>query len=329
MLMLRYRALLERRLGGEPCPITPVLLWRHHPIADQDGAGLARATLDFQSRFDCDLIKISPASSYQLPDYGLRDSWRGDPIGRREVTATVIRRPDDWLALPLLNPQGGFVARFGECVRMVRGKTPAEVPVIITVFDPVFQAVTLAGHELLRAHLTQTPDAVVAGLNRITENTVALISHFVGQGADGIFLASQHATMNDFPHQVFARYGMPGLRACVEAMNGSIYNMLHVHGAGIHDDLFAALTGLTVHYDMWADNPPPTRFLDAGCAVATGPSQGQLACPVTADDVTAACTALLELGGRTILAPGCSIPLAVGADQMRLMSTLARSECWN
>jgi uroporphyrinogen decarboxylase len=327
--MLRYRALLERRLAGEPCPITPVLFWKHHPIADQDGGALCRATLEFQDRFDCDLIKISPAATYQLPDYGLRDNWCGDPVGRRAVTATVIRRPDDWSGLPWLDPRQGFVARFGECVRMVRSAAPPEVPVIITVFDPMFQAVTLAGNELIRVHLVEAPDAVAAGLSRITDNTVALISHLIAQGADGIFLASQHATGNCFPHSVFARYGMPGVMACWEAMTGSLFDIVHVHGAGIHDDLFAAIPGATIHYDMWADNPAPARFLDAGCAVATGPSPEMLASHVHDDEVTAACMALLELGGPTILATGCSIPLAVRADQIRLMSALARSACWN
>ena len=123
-MTLRYRALLERRLGGAACSVVPVLFWKHHPVADQDGAALCRATLDFQAQFDCDVVKISPAATYQLPDYGLGDAWLGDPIGRRAVTATVVRAPQDWQELPRLDPGQGFTANFVECVRMVRREVP-------------------------------------------------------------------------------------------------------------------------------------------------------------------------------------------------------------
>ena len=118
---------------------------------------------------------------------------------------------------------------------------------------------------------------------------------------------------------------MPGLLACLEVMAGPQFNMVHVHGAEVHADLFARLPRATVHYDMWADNPPPQRFLDAGCAVATGPSPALLASDAPDDEVTAACAALLRVGGRTILSPGCSLPLSVSAERMGLMSKSARS----
>jgi uroporphyrinogen decarboxylase len=326
-MTLRYRTLLDRRLSGAPCPTAPVLFWKHHPVADQDAAALCRAALDFQAQFDCDLVKISPAATYQLPDYGLEDAWRGDPIGRREVTKTVVHHPEDWLRLPHLDPRRGFVARFGECVRMVRAATAPEIPVIITVFDPMFQALTLAGQQVIHAHLCEAPDAVDEGLARITENTTELIEHLRGQGAEGIFLASQHAIRSVFPREVFDRHGMPGVLACLEAMAGLPHNMVHVHGAEVHHDLFARLSGTTIHYDMWADNPPPERFLDAGCAVATGPSQALLASESPDDDVVAACEALVNLGGRTILSPGCSTPLAVGAERLHLLTDTARARC--
>lgn len=324
-MSLRYRALVERRLSGTACPVAPVLFWKHHPIADQDAGALCRATLEFQAQFDCDLIKISPAATYQLPDYGLEDAWRGDPIGRRVVTKTVINRPEDWLRLPRLDPRKGFVARYGECVRMVNTTAPPDVPVIITVFDPMFQALTLASEQLIQHHLGVAPEAVEQGLVRITENTVDLIRHLINQGADGIFLASQHALRSVFPEPVFDRYGMPGVVACYEAMKGRPFNMVHLHGSGVHADLFTRLPGATIHYDMWAGNLPPERLLAEGCALATGPSPQLLASDAPDQDVIKACSAILGLGGRTLLSPGCSLPLAVGAKRMHLLARMAHS----
>ena len=195
---------------------------------------------------------------------------------------------------------------------------------IITVFDPMIQAVTLAGREVIDAHLRDEPDAVAAGLRRITENTVDLIAHLRGAGADGIFLACQYATRNDLALPVFEHYAMPPIHACLDAMAGAPVNMVHVHGAAIHSEPFARLPGITVHYDMWADNPSPARFLDAGCAVATGPAPDLLASDAPDDDVIAACAAVLDVDGPLILSPGCSVPLAAGAKRLRLLTDAGR-----
>jgi uroporphyrinogen decarboxylase len=112
-------------------------------------------------------------------------------------------------------------------------------------------------------------------------------------------------------------------------MAPSPLNMVHVHGSAIHSEPFARLSGITIHYDMWAENPSPAGFLEAGCAVATGPAPELLASDAPDDDVVKVCAALLDVGGRTILSPGCSVPLAVGADRLRLISAAARPGCRN
>ncbi len=61
----------------------PVALWRHFPVDDQSPEGLAAAVLDFQSRYDFDLVKVTPASSFCLKDWGVDDVWEGSPEGTR------------------------------------------------------------------------------------------------------------------------------------------------------------------------------------------------------------------------------------------------------
>jgi uroporphyrinogen decarboxylase len=53
-------------INGIPVDRPPLVLWRHFPVADQDPVEHSKATLDFQNRFDFDLIKVSPSSSYCL-----------------------------------------------------------------------------------------------------------------------------------------------------------------------------------------------------------------------------------------------------------------------
>ena len=77
---------------------TPIALWRHFPIDDQTPDGLAAAIIDFQRTYDFDLVKVTPASSYCLKDWGADDEWRGNTEGTREYVQqgnTFARRLDE------------------------------------------------------------------------------------------------------------------------------------------------------------------------------------------------------------------------------------------
>ena len=323
----RYRALVDSVLEGGEADRCPVLFWKHHPIADQSAEGLCAATIGFQDRFDLDIVKISPAATYQLPDYGLLDSWQGDPIGRRRIDRTVVRHPEDWRKLPRLDSRAGFTGRFVTCADQVRRHFPAHVPVIITVFNPLFQAVTLAGVEVLRAHMRDCPDAVEEGLARLLENTLDLIAALRAQHVDGIFLASQHALEHVFSADCYARFGLPGDRACLQAASGLPLNMLHIHGSPIHGCLFEDIEEVTLHFDSTPANPAPRHFWAMGRAISTGPSPDLLGGNPPPAQVRAACERILagRDGARLILSPGCSVPLAVEADRLDAIIAAART----
>jgi len=323
----RYRELLTRVLGGESVEICPVFCWKHHPELDQNAGTLAAATLAFQERFDCDLVKVSPASTYQLRDYGLVDAWRNDPVGRRSVENVVVQTPEDWFGLPRLDPRTGFTGRLVEAVGLVRQALPAEIPVTITVFDPIFQAVTLAGLECLHEHMRLAPEAVMAGLDRILENSLDLIAVLRSEAIDGIFLASQQALLQAFSAEEYIGFGLPGDQACLAAAAGLPFNMVHLHGSAVHAALFQDVPGIMLHYDANPTNPRPDSLLARGVGVSTGPSPTLLASDGPDAAVTAACEALLESckGRSFVLSPGCSVPLAVEAERLDAFIAAART----
>ncbi|MBK1648031.1 hypothetical protein [Rhabdochromatium marinum] len=176
---MRYRELLTAALAGESLSTAPVAAWRHHPILDQDDDSLAETTLAYQARFDFDLVKITPASTWQSRDHGLMDRWAGDSIGRREITATVIKTPEDWLRLQHLHPWDGFSGRILRAARAVRRALDPEIPVLATVFNPLFQATQLAGLDCLRHHAQQHRHALEQGLAILRANTLAVIEQLV------------------------------------------------------------------------------------------------------------------------------------------------------
>ena len=229
---LRGWDLLGPTLAGDRVEVPAIAFWKHHPVADQDGRALAEATLAFQRRVDCDWVKLGPASSYQLVDYGLRDEWIPDGLGRRTVTHRPISHPSDWLRLPELRPGGGFTGEMLGCALRVRRALPREIPLVATIFNPIFQAVALAGMERFLEHIETSPNEVSQGLATITANTTALMHAFRGAGVDGFYLATQHASPAVMAWRIYCRWGSPGDKACLGAMHGAL-SIMHLHGEGV------------------------------------------------------------------------------------------------
>src|SRR5262245_4829139 len=187
---LRYGDLLRAVLAGEALPVCPVSFWMHHPGRDQDARSLADATCAFQRTFDLDFAKVTPASSYQVIDYGARDRLAGDALGRRIVTDRVVHQPKDWLRLRAQAVPGEFAGGIVGAAELTRRGLPSDVPVIATIFNPLFQAVALAGIDAFRLHAVEHPDLLQHGLDVLTANTCSLIEAYRDAGVDGIFLAS-------------------------------------------------------------------------------------------------------------------------------------------
>src|SRR5258708_34362227 len=101
--MISHRERIQACLAGETPDKTPVALWRHFPVDDQSADALAAAHLAFQRAYDFDLVKVTPASSFCLRDWGAADEWRGNSEGTREYTNHIVQNPLDWERLPALD----------------------------------------------------------------------------------------------------------------------------------------------------------------------------------------------------------------------------------
>jgi uroporphyrinogen decarboxylase len=322
----RYRELLTAVLAGAPVPICPVFAHQHHPAADQDGERLAEATLAWQARFDFDLAKLTPASTWQIRDYGVEDAPDpDDPLGRRRIVRRVVAVPGDWLRLPRLDPGRGFAAGILRAAALVRRALPG-VPVVATVYSPASQAVKLAGPDRLADHVREAPDVVALGLRTITGNTVRLIGALADAGIDGVFLAVQNAQAAAFTAAEYAGLGLPGDRASLEAARVLPFNILHLHGDGVHCALFEDRPPVLLHLEAAPGNPAPETLLARG-GLASGPSPwGAISTGSAVEAFVEAQALLVRLKGpRFMLAPGCTLPLAVPAANLQALIAAART----
>jgi uroporphyrinogen decarboxylase len=237
-------------LAGKSPDRIPVGLWRHFPVDDQDPQILAESTLDFQRRYDLDLIKVTPASSFCLKDWGAEDRWEGNTEGTRKYVRYVIQQPQDWERLQVLDPRAGFLRAQLDCLKTVVKKAGDTTPVLQTIFNPLAQAKNLCGDTALRRHLQTHPEAVRAGLDVILQSTLRFIEACLETGMDGIFLAVQHATPAFFREEEYRRWGMPDDLQLLAAAGNSWLNILHLHGETIH---FSLLSGYPAQVINWHD----------------------------------------------------------------------------
>jgi uroporphyrinogen decarboxylase len=234
---LSHRERIERTISGQKVDRPAVSLWRHFPVDDQNPEELARSILNFQDRFDFDFIKITPASSFCLKDWGLLDEWHGNPEGTRQITNHPIVKKEDWEKLKPISPVHGSLGRQLSNLQLVRKGTPDTTPILQTIFSPLSQVKNLVGKENLVPHIRIYPDEVKKALQVITDTTIDFINECISVGVDGIFYAiqqAQYSLLNEFEFREFGEFYD---RQVLEAARPLWFKLGHVHGSNIMFDI--------------------------------------------------------------------------------------------
>lgn len=250
-MSLSKRERLERAIRGEETDRVPVALWRHWPGDDQRAADLADATVAFQRRWDFDFVKVTPASSYCIADYGVQDRWVGHLEGTREYIKRAVQRSLDWTELRVLDPTRGALARQLETLRLLKDAFGSDVPYIQTIFSPLAQAKNIAGGDLLVQHMRTAPDRVKTGLNTITESTLRFMDAMRRSGISGIFYAIQHASYAVMSDAEYLEFGRPYDLQILETLPDDWWlNVLHLHGDA---PMFDRVSDYPVQVINWHD----------------------------------------------------------------------------
>jgi uroporphyrinogen decarboxylase len=309
--MISHLERLHSCLQGEQLDRPPVALWRHFPVDDQRPELLAAATLQYQRSYDFDLVKVTPASSFCLRDWGVEDHWRGNPEGTRDYTKNVIVDPRDWETLPLLDPSAPHLAAQLACLRLIRAQLGSDVPLLQTIFSPLAQAKNLAGGERLLSHIRLFPEAVMQGLRTIAETTQRFVEAALGTGIDGVFYAIQHAQARLLALEEYETFGLPFDRHVMLPAGKAWCNMLHLHG---HDVYYELSSQLPVQAVNWHDRETPPSLKVAARefkgVLCGGLRQDTLVYQDSVNVENEALDALRQTGGRSfILSTGCVVPV--------------------
>lgn len=319
---------IERALSGSPGPEPLVALWRHFPQDDHCADRLAARTLEWQDRWDFDLVKFMPSGTYGVEDWGAVSAYRDAPNGAREVVRTAIERPDDWQRLPVLDTQCGAYGRQNRALQAVARSLRGRVPILQTVFSPLTTARKLAGERVF-ADMRRAPDALERGLRLITEVTVRFTQHALACGAHGVFFATQVASHRMLTEQEHDRFGRAFDLQVLDAVRGkSRVNMLHVHGV---DTMFETLADYPVEMLNWHDRLTAPSIAQARTRfpgiLAGGLNEGGCVARGDVGEIGRQVRDAIEAGppGRLMIAPGCVLHTATADASIEAVLRAARN----
>jgi uroporphyrinogen decarboxylase len=309
--MTTHRERIQACLNGETPDRTPIALWRHFPVDDQNPESLAASTLHFQNIYDFDIVKVTPASSFAVKDWGVDDQWTGDAEGSRRYTKRVIHKPEDWQKLKPLEPTSPHLAGQLYCLRLLKKSLPPETPIIQTIFNPLSQAKNLASNATLLEHLQSHPEAVMKGLDTIVRTTSKFIESAREAGIDGIFYAVQHAQVEVMELNEYKTFGLPFDQQVLESTKGLWCNMLHLHGK---DVFFSLLRLFDFQIVNWHDRETYPSLSEAKTlfkgTLCGGLRQDALVLEDQAKIREEAEDAIRQTHGkRFILGTGCVVPI--------------------
>lgn len=322
---MRYKELLHSCLAGDMLHLSPAAAWQHKPVLDQTSSDFAYATAAEQKLYDYDFVKLTPASTWQSIDNGLQDRWNNDFLGRREVVRRNITQFEHWVELPRHGGWQGFSGEILQAIRLTKAQLPEHVPLLITVFNPFFQAVQQSGLAFLLQSYHEAPEYLSAGLNTLLVNTLTLIEQCMEAGADGVFFVSQHASADALSTELYQKLALPADLSCIKAIEALPCSMLHLHGKDVYSAMFEGLN-IPLHCDDVADSQLGGQISRFSRLAGLLPPN-ELFCYGSQEDVTKAVMQKRRLLADRcyVVSPGCALPLHVPADNIHAMMSAARN----
>lgn len=311
---------IEAALRGERTDRAPVALWRHFPDDDRRTDKLVARTLEWQDRWQCDLVKFMPPGTYSVEDWGAVSAYRGSLIGTREVLQPAVLRTDDWWRLEPLDARRGAWGQQNEALAAVATALKGRVPLLQTVFSPLTTARKMATDRLF-ADLRRAPDALERALRVITEVTIRFALDALACGAHGIFFATQLASHRLLTVAEYERFGRHHDLQVFAALRGKArLNLLHAHG---DDIMFELLSRYPAEMFNWHDRlTEPTLAQASACfpgLLVGGLDEHGTLVRGTEDEVEQQVHEALSQtdGRRLMIGPGCVLPVTVPEANLR------------
>jgi uroporphyrinogen decarboxylase len=318
-------------LHGDTPDRPPVSFWGHFYHRESGAADLVAATLEFQREYEWDWVKFNPRKQYHVEDWGVAYRYSGRPTDKPVLETWPVHQPDDWTAVTERAPDRGALGEQLEAVRDLRRALPVEVPLLQTVFTPLAvlgEMVPEPGE--LKLHMRTHPNAVRGALEAVTVTFERYVREVMRAGADGIYLATvDWGSRNLMSPDAYRDWARPGDLRLLAAAGRTPFHVLHVCK---RRNLLFELADYPVAAFSWAATDPTNPSLTDALPRFPGAVMGGISHEETLLDpdperaVGEFYHALEQTQGRRwLVAPGCAIPPATPAANLKAVRSAVES----
>ncbi|TAK23792.1 MAG: uroporphyrinogen decarboxylase [Chloroflexota bacterium] len=310
---MNHRERVQAALRGDPVDRVPVAFWNHFSSDPRTAEDLAAEAIAFQRRFDWDFVKMMPSGMYLPLAYGCEITPAAPPIGANGIARSIIATADDLRRLPPLDPNRGVLGEVARAVQLTRDALGPDVPIIQTVFSPLTIVHKMCLGDSFRDYIANAREAVVEALTSITTTSIAIGRAALDAGADGVFFATQEATLDQMTEPEFealgATYDRPVLNGLGER---AWFRLLHVCRESIMAESVADYPVEAINWDCHHNFPSLTEASGIWpFAIVGGVDRNGIVVDGPADAVEAEVRQVIAtVGRRFILSAGCGLPLA-------------------
>ena len=301
--------LIKKAFKVEPTERVPYAIWKHFPEFDKSPEGLLKAQMEFQNKFDSDIMKISISGRAFASDFGAELGGYDPDSGSRICLKHPIEKLEDWKNVKQIDVRNGEFGNQIKAMKLINREVEGKVPTMMTVFSPFMVASQLDKDIIL--HYRRDPELVGEQFKILVSAMTEFTKASLDAGADGIFLATQHFNNNLNDKERLALEFNPMKSLITKTIKKDNFVVLHLHG-----DLpdFDLATKLPVDAINWHDQQTEPNLSEAR-KIFNGGLLGGLNAESWKDlsnpeDVSSLISSVYKSfrGNGLIIAPGCVIP---------------------
>ncbi len=285
---------VDRALQGHELDRPPFTFYYHFGLENLPGEHHARATLEFQEKFNTDLVKVMSDFPYPKPE-------------------------GKWYELEVLdNPYPEQI----RALEMIRDGLEGRKHFIETVFNPWNVAGKLSSKKDVLRLKEENPQALLDALEVIAKSEANHARRATEAGAAGIFLAIANARDEVLTQQDYEVYSEPFDKMILAAVSSAPLNTLHLHGDGVYlDRFYSGWNASVIQYSVHRTGISFERARHGYYGALMGGIDERNFRNLTPDEMKKQWEVARKGAGRQfILAPGCSVPNETTDQELRRLS---------
>jgi len=250
--------LIKKALKVEPTEKVPYAIWKHFPEFDKNPEELFKAQMDFQTKFDSDIMKISISGRAFATDFGAELGGYDPDSGSRICVKYPIERLEDWENVKKLEVTSGEFGNQIKAMKLIHREVDGKVPTMMTVFSPFMVASQIDPNVI--SHYRKDPQLIGEQFKIISSAMTAFTKASLDAGADGIFLATQHFNNKLTDEERLELEFTPMKSLIKKTLKKNNFLVLHLHG---DNPDYKLATKLPINAINWHDQQTVPKLSEA------------------------------------------------------------------